>query len=134
MIDSEINSLKDLQELRSAPSLDKTQEEMLMQELSKYIEEADWFTIGIMAESSNVAVDALKQMERRFNWSTMKIATKPKESGPVFLKANQRTGDVYLRIEYGLGEGILIGCQHNDDSKDTFTLGPFPLDFFKMKD
>ena len=63
----------------------------------------------------------------------MKIAEKPIEDGPVFLKANQKTGDIYVRIEYGLGEGILLSCQHNEEGRDADTIGPFPLDFFKDK-
>ncbi|MFL0732696.1 MAG: DUF1824 family protein [Prochlorococcus sp.] len=39
-----------------------------------------------------------------------------------------------MRIEYGLGEGVLISCQHNNEEKEADTLGPFPLDFFKIKD
>ena len=30
----------------------------------------------------------------------------------------------------GLGEGILLTCQHENDSEESFTYGPLPLDFF----
>ena len=50
--------------------------------------------------------------------------------GSVFLKGNQKTGNVYMRSENGLGEGILITCQYEKDSSESFTFGPLPLDFF----
>ena len=92
--------------------------------------DADWFTIGIMAFSSHEAISRLRGMESLYHWSPMKIKENPKEEGPVFLKANQKTQDIYIRIESGLGEGILLSCQHNDQNKEADTFGPFPLDFF----
>ena len=50
--------------------------------------------------------------------------------GGVFLKANQKTGNVFIRSERGLGEGILITCQYDEDAKESNTFGPLPLDFF----
>jgi len=134
MTECEISVLKDLKMLRTAPILDIDQSKGLFNELSGYMNDADWFTIGIMAPSAKHAVFILKEMENRFNWSPAKVVSKPIKDGPVFLKANQKTGDIHIRIEYGLGEGILIGCQHNEEHKETETLGPFPLDFFKIKD
>ena len=133
MVDSEINSLNDLKNFRSAPILNKEQSTTLSKQLSDYMDKADWFTIGIMAPSSRLAILILKEMENRFNWSALNIVEKPVKDGPVFLKANQKTGDVYVRIEYGLGEGILLSCQHNTEGKEANTLGPLPLDFFKTK-
>ncbi len=129
-----INSLDDLKTIRSAPALNGSEREILLKELSFYMNDADWFTVGIMAPSSKLAVFTLKEMESRFNWTEMHLITKPNEDGPVFLKANQKTGEIYVRIEYGLGEGILVGCQYNDENKFANTFGPFPLDFFKIKD
>ena len=60
----------------------------------------------------------------------MKCKSLPNSVGPIFLKANQRTGEIHARIEYGLGEGILITCHDNDNSFIARTYGPFPLDFF----
>ena len=51
-------------------------------------------------------------------------------NGSVFLKGNQKTGNVYVRSENGLGEGILITCQYDEDSQESNTFGPLPLDFF----
>lgn len=129
-----IKSLKDLNGHRSAPSLDSTQSKHLLDQLCAYIGDADWFTVGIMAPSSSLAIFVLREMESRFNWTAMNVVDKPTEDGPVFLKANQKTGDIHVRIEYGLGEGVLISCQHNNEEKEADTLGPFPLDFFKIKD
>lgn len=84
-----------------------------------------------MAPSSEVAIKVIREIESFFSWSKMNLATKPNDAGPVFLKANQNTGDIHIRIEHGLGEGILMSCQHLDEQKDADTFGPFPLDFFK---
>ena len=48
----------------------------------------------------------------------------------VFFKANQKTGNVFIRSENGLGEGILLTCQYNEDPHESNTFGPLPLDFF----
>ena len=98
------------------------------------MDNADWFTVGIMASSARVAIFIVKEMENHFNWPSMKVAGKPMEDGPVFLKANQRTGDIHVRIEHGLGEGILLSCQHDKELICDETFGPFPLDFFKLID
>ena len=50
--------------------------------------------------------------------------------GSVFLKGNQKTGNVFIRSENGLGEGILLTCQYDHESYESSTVGPFPLDFF----
>ena len=47
-----------------------------------------------------------------------------------FLKANQKTGNVFVRSENGLGEGILITCQYDEGVKESNTFGPLPLNFF----
>ena len=133
MIDSEINSLNDLRMNRTAPKLNSSQEQILKKELFECMEKADWFTVGIMSPSYELAIHVLKEMESQFNWPPMKVASHPNDEGPVFLKANQRTGVFHARIEYGLGEGILLSCQYNLEDKDAQTLGPLPLDFFKSK-
>ncbi len=128
-----INSLKDLNLLRSAPDLNTHQQEKLLIELSQAISNSDWFTIGIMAKSEAIAISTLREMENNLNWTKMKVVTNPKEDGPVYLKANQRTGDIHIRIESGLGEGILLGCHYYDDEKNVEVIGPLPLTFFKSK-
>ena len=130
MTNPSINCLQDLQQLRSAPSLDQAQREELFNELLAYCKESEWFTVGIMAASKEEAIAALRQIEKRLDWSEMKLASVPTEQGPVFLKANQSSREIHIRIEHGLGEGILIGCQNNEPTSTTNTLGPLPLDFF----
>ncbi len=134
MIDSSICSLNDLNNFRSAPLLDKSQSEGLLIELIEHMNNSDWFTVGIMAPSVKNAINVINEIESYFNWPEMRIVEKPSEDGPVFLKANQKTGDIYLRIEHGLGEGILLSCQHENKVKEVDTFGPFPLDFFKKKE
>ncbi len=124
------NSLQDLEALRSAPSLNKHEKERLEKEINLIMSKADWFTIGIMSSSPNEAEKVIRSIEKYFNWKEMTVITKPKHQQPVYLKANQKTGDIHIRVEHGLGVGILISCQHNNDSVMAETLGPLPLDFF----
>ncbi len=132
MFNSEITTLKDLKKYRSAPELDSIQLKNILKELRSYMQDADWFTVGIMAPSSNEAIANLKEIESYFNWESMKMAQKPSEDGPVFLKANQKTGDIYIRVEFGLGEGILLSSQHIQENKVSETYGPLPLGFFNQ--
>jgi hypothetical protein len=60
----------------------------------------------------------------------MNVVENTTDDGPVFLKANQKGGSVRIRIEHGLGEGILISGHGDDDSTPSTTWGPLPLNFF----
>ena len=84
-----------------------------------------------MAPSLQKGLNAIRRLEEKFKYKAMKCITLPSSEGPVFLKANQKTGEIHARIEYGLGEGILISCQNFDNSLSSKTIGPFPLDFFE---
>tara|TARA_Y100001968_G_scaffold303122_1_gene317013 strand:- start:4866 stop:5261 length:396 start_codon:yes stop_codon:yes gene_type:complete len=128
--DIDIIALADLDKLRSAPKLDKNQTKRLLKELVNIIYKADWLTIGIMSPSLEKGINAVRRIEKLFNFNEMKCKSLPNSVGPIFLKANQRTGEIHARIEYGLGEGILITCHDNDNSFIARTYGPFPLDFF----
>ena len=122
--------LEDLEKLRSAPKLNQTQSKKLFNELSLIIHECDWITIGVMSPSLKRGLNAVRQIEEKFEYKEMKCMSLPSSDGPIFLKANQKTGEIHARIEFGLGEGILISCQNDDTSIVSKTLGPFPLDFF----
>ena len=126
----DISNLKDLDKLRSAPRLSKNQAEILLNQAKQIISTADWLTIGIMSPSLRKGINAVRRIEEKFKYKEMKCIALPSEDGPIFLKANQKTGEIHARIEYGLGEGILISCHKNDESLDSRTMGPFPLDFF----
>ena len=128
--DNEISKLEDLDKLRTAPRLNKRQSEMLFNQLEDMIYKADWVTIGVMSPSLKKGIYAVRDIEARFNYNKMKCITMPSSNGPIFLKANQKTGEIHARIEYGLGEGILISCHYDDNSLTAKTIGPFPLDFF----
>ena len=128
--DSDICKLEDLDKLRSAPKLNKKQSEILLNQLENIINKADWVTIGVMSPSFKKGINAVRRIEDRFKYNEMKCITIPSQHGPVFLKGNQRTGELHARIEYGLGEGIIISCQHFDNSLNSKTIGPLPLDFF----
>ena len=126
----EINNLHDLNSLRSAPQLNKKQIKRLLGELEINIFESDWITIGIMAPSDTEAIKALQSISKKYSLLKFKNLDALNARGSVFLKGNQKTGNVFIRSENGLGEGILLTCQFNEDSLESKTFGPFPLDFF----
>ena len=128
--DNQICKLEDLDKLRSAPKLNEKQSEKLFNELKPIINKSDWVTIGIMSPSLKKGIQAIRRIEGKFEYSEMKVITLPNSEGPVYLKANQKTGEIHARIEFGLGEGILISCQNEDSSLTAKTIGPLPLDFF----
>ena len=129
----EFANLEDLDKLRSAPRLNRKQSESLFDQLKPIVNKADWLTIGVMSPSLRKGIDAIRKIEKKFNYKEMKCITLPNSNGPIFLKANQKTGEIHARIEYGLGEGILLSCHNNDPSLIARTIGPFPLDFFNLK-
>ncbi len=126
----EINKLVDLNYLRTAPQLSNRQEEKLLQELEANILNSDWITIGIMAPCDNGAIEALQSISKKYSSIKFRNLNSLHADGGVFLKANQKTGHVFVRSENGLGEGILITCQYDEDAKESNTFGPLPLDFF----
>jgi len=127
----EINSLFDLNTLRSAPKLSRKQIKTLLEELEVKINDADWITIGIMANSDNDAISTLNSISKKYVSFKFRDLESLHARGSVFLKGNQKTGNVFIRSENGLGEGILLTCQYDHESKESSTFGPLPLDFFK---
>ena len=125
-----INNLRDLNSLRSAPILNKTESLRILNQIDDKIFNSDWITIGIMAKSDEDAKKALNSIIQKYNFKSFKIFDKINAVGNVFLKANQKTGEVYMRSENGLGEGILLTCQYDDLSNHSQTYGPFPLNLF----
>ena len=126
----EINKLTDLNSLRTAPQLSDRQEKKLLEEIEVNIFNADWITVGIMAPCENRAIEALQSISRKYASIKFGNLDSLHADGCVFLKGNQKTGNVFIRSENGLGEGILITCQFDEDAKESNTFGPFPLDFF----
>ena len=126
----EINKLVDLNNLRTAPQLSKSQEKKLLEEIEANIFNADWITIGIMAPSDNKEIEALQSISKKYSSIKFGNLGSLHADGGVFLKANQKTGNVFVRSENGLGEGILITCQYDEVAKESNTFGPLPLDFF----
>ena len=126
----EINKLVDLNNLRTAPQLSNMQEKKLLKELEANIFNADWITIGIMAPSNNRAIEALQSISKKYSSIKFGNLGSLHADGGVFLKANQKTGNVFVRSENGLGEGILITCQYDEGAKESNTFGPLPLNFF----
>ena len=127
----DINYLVDLNIYRSAPHLNEEQRRKLLKELGTKILHADWITVGIMALNDHEAVKALQSISIEYPLIKFKGLNSLKAQGRVFLKGNQKTGNVYIRSENGLGEGILLTCQYKEESIDSSTYGPFPLDFFR---
>ena len=126
----EINKLVDLNNLRSTPELNNSQVKKLLGELEVNIFNADWITIGIMAPSDKRAIEALHSISKKYSTIKFENFDNLHAVGSVFLKANQKTGNVFVRSENGLGEGILIACQYEEQSEASNTFGPLPLDFF----
>jgi len=126
----EINKLVDLNSFRVAPKLNNSQVKKLFGELESNISKADWMTIGIMAPSDIKAVKALQSISKKYSSIKFGNLDSLSANGSVFLKANQKTSNVFIRSENGLGEGILITCQYDENASETNTFGPLPLDFF----
>ncbi len=126
----QINELIDLNKYKTAPILNLSQIQKLSRKLDCEISKSDWITIGVMAKSDNDAKNALRMFVQKYPYMNFKDFEKLKATGNVFMKGNQKTGEVYIRSEYGLGEGILLTCQYNDTSQNSLTYGPFPLSFF----
>ena len=127
----EINKLIDLNSLRFAPKLTNSQAKKLSEELEAKISNADWITIGIMAPCDIEAVEALQSISKKYSSINFGNLDSLHANGSVFLKANQKTENVFVRSENGLGGGILITCQYDENAFESNTFGPLPLDFFK---
>ena len=132
LINMQINELIDLNQYKTAPILNFNQIQKLSKELDLKIMNSDWLTIGVMAKSDDEAKIALKTIIQKYSFTSFMDFSDLKANGNVFMKGNQKTGDVYIRSEYGLGEGILLTCQYNDPLKNSVTYGPFPLSFFSQ--
>ena len=126
----EINKLVDLNILRTAPLLSNIQVKKLLEELETNIFNSDWITIGIMAPCDTKAIETLKSISKKYSSIKFNNLDSLHADGSVFLKGNQQTGNVFVRSENGLGEGILITCQYDKDAGESNTFGPLPLDFF----
>ena len=83
-----------------------------------------------MAPSAISAINALQSISNKYSAIKFENVDSLHADGSVFLKGNQKTGNVFVRSENGLGEGILITCQYDQEVKDSNTFGPLPLDFF----
>ena len=126
----EINNLIDLNNLRTAPLLSNIQVKKLLEELENNISNAAWITIGIMAPCDKKAIETLQSISKKFSSITFDNLDSLNAGGRVFLKGNQKTGNVFIRSENGLGEGILLTCQYDENAEKSNTFGPLPLDFF----
>ncbi|WP_114992218.1 DUF1824 family protein [Synechococcus sp. UW179A] len=122
--------LSDLNRLRTAPVLSASEKALMAPELQEQMTLYRWFTAGIMALTADQAVQSLRQLEQYQAWPAHDLIADPKLDGPVYLKANQQTLTARLRIEHGLGEGILISGHGYDNTEPSVTWGPLPLDFF----
>ena len=83
-----------------------------------------------MAPSDNKAIESLQSISKKYSSIKFGDLSSHHADGGVFLKANQKTSNVFVRSENGLGEGILITCQYDESPKESNTFGPLPLDFF----
>ena len=126
----EINNLVDLNSLRTAPLLSSSQVKNLLEELESNMLDSDWITVGIMAPCDTEAIEALQSISDKYSSIKFGNLDSLHADGSVFLKGNQKTGNVFVRSENGLGEGILITFQFDENAEESNTFGPLPLDFF----
>ena len=126
----EIKNLVDLNSLRSSSELSRSQIKKLQEDLEPKILKADWITVGIMASHDYEAIEALRSISKKYTSIKFSDLDSLHANGKVFLKGNQKTGNVYIRSENGLGEGILLTCQYEKEFLESTTYGPFPLNFF----
>ena len=99
----EVNKLVDLNNLRTAPKLSYGQGKKLLEELEENILNTDWITIGIMAPSEEKAIEALRSISKKYSKIIFEDRSSLHADGSVFLKANQKTSNVFVRSENGLG-------------------------------
>ena len=125
-----INNIADLNSLRTAPKLSNSEVKKILKELEANIFDADWITIGIMAPCDTKAIEALLSITKKYTSIKFMNLDSLHADGSVFLKGNQKTGNVFIRSENGLGEGILLTCQYDNETKESSTFGPLPLNFF----
>ena len=59
------------------------------------------------------AIDALQSISKKYTSIKFRDLDSLNADGSVFLKGNQKTGNVLIRSENGLGEGILLTCQYD---------------------
>ena len=116
----EIKNLVDLNGLRSAPQLSKRQMKKLFEELETNILDADWITIGIMAPTDVDAVAALTSISNKYSSIKFRDLNSIHAKGNVFLKGNQKTGNVFIRSENGSEKNIIN--QYDEDSKSLILL------------
>ena len=83
-----------------------------------------------MAPCDTKAIEAVQSISKKYSSIKFGNLDSLHADGSVFLKGNQKTGNVYMRSENGLGEGILLTCQYEKDSEESNTFGPLPLGFF----
>ena len=86
--------------------------------------------IRIKSGGGNAGHNGLKSISNKYSSIKFGNLDSLHADGYVFLKGNQKTGNVFVRSENGLGEGILITCQYDEDAEESNTFGPLPLDFF----
>ena len=120
---------------RSAPQdLNSPARTALRADLEPLLARCEWFTMGVMAPTALQALVCLRQLESALGWAGLELdpACDALEAsdGPVFLKGNQSTGRFQVRLENGLGEGLLISGHNPADPDADDTWGPLPLDFF----
>jgi hypothetical protein len=127
-------SLQSLRGLRTAPDLKPEELSGLRGELITRMGGCEWFTVGVMAPSVPQALATLRALEQTCGWDPLEPDPAQDDlegrDGPVFLKANQSSGRFRLRLESGLGEGVLITGHSATAPEAEDTWGPLPLQCF----
>ena len=97
-----IKKLVDLNSFRTAPFLSNSEVKILLEELETNIFNADWISIGIMAPSDKRDIETLQSISKKYSSIKFGNLDSLHADGSVFLKGNQKTGNVFVRSENGL--------------------------------
>ena len=67
------------------------------------------------------AIRALQSILKKYYSIKFENVNPLHDDGSVYLKSNQKTGNVFVRSENGLREGILITCQYDQEAENSNT-------------
>ncbi|MEB3308701.1 MAG: DUF1824 family protein [Snowella sp.] len=103
----------------------------LQQAIKQIVSLSEYENLGICADSSEIARQALNQYLNALGYEAqLDQNALPSQENPIYLKFNTQRMSHYLDGYDGQYRGVLISCQSEDDNI-TGTYGYFPLDLFK---
>ncbi|QFZ91790.2 DUF1824 family protein [Synechococcus elongatus] len=107
-----------------------TERQQVCADLRILVAAADFLTLGICAETSAAAQDALAMYWDALQQPALDPTDLPTIAEPCFLKANGRSGRLLLDPYEGDYRGVLITVHSDLADGPSGTYGHFPLDLF----